>query len=214
MGSEPAPLRKLLASGKVKWARSTARTTAAAWGVAELRGRVVELAGRGASAVTTAAVLLVRDAQRIGEPALWVVRPDETFYPPDVAACGVDLDALAVVTVERDVDAWRAAEEALRSGAFGLVVLDRAPSAAMPIAVQVRLGNLARHHDAVLVCIAQGAAPRSSGSLAAVRGEAWWRRIAPGRFECGVRITKDKRADAAGGRRGFREECRGAPGLR
>src|SRR5437588_2807487 len=94
------------------------------WGLAALRGRLVEVSARGASAALTAAIEVVAEAQAEAEPVAWITLVDGSFYPPDVAANGVDLAALVVVRVRDVTAAARAAERVLRSGAFGLVVID------------------------------------------------------------------------------------------
>ena len=43
----------------------------------------------------------------------------------------------------------------LRSGAFGLVILDLGAAAEIPIAVQGRLVSVAQHHDAAVVAITE-----------------------------------------------------------
>lgn len=98
----------------------------AAWGLAALRGRLVELSARGATATLTTAMELVVEAQTQREPVAWLTLANGTFYPPDVAECGVDLAALVVVRAPDATAAARAAERILRSGAFGLVVIDLA----------------------------------------------------------------------------------------
>src|SRR5215475_7854103 len=119
------------------------------WGIDALRGRLVELSARGATATLTSAIDLVLEVQQADEPVAWVTLGNATFYPPDVAASGVDLAALAVVRVHDVVAAARAAERLLRSGGFGLVVLDLVGSALeLPIAHQGRLVTLAQTHDA------------------------------------------------------------------
>ena len=144
------------------------------WGLAALRGRLVELSARGAAATLTSAIDLVVEAQHAGEPVAWVTLGHATFYPPDVADSGVDLSALAVIRVHDIVAAARAAERLLRSGGFGLVVIDFAGSALdLPIAHQGRLVTLAQSHDAAIVCITEkpGDSP-SLGSLVSLRAEA------------------------------------------
>src|SRR5438445_10836474 len=96
----------------------------ARWGLGAFRGRLVELSARGATATLTAAAELVVEAQTQGEPVAWLALAAGTFYPPDVADTGVDLAALVVVRASDATSAARAAERLLRSGAFGLVVLD------------------------------------------------------------------------------------------
>lgn len=147
------------------------------WGLDALRGRLVELSARGATATLTAAIELVVEAQQAAEPVAWVTLGNATFYPPDVADSGVDLAALAVVRVHDALAAARAAERLLRSGGFGLVVLDFGGGGdqpvALPIACQGRLVTLAQTHDAAVVCLTEkpGEAP-SLGSLVSLRAEA------------------------------------------
>ena len=104
--------------------------TASSWGYAALAGRLAELSGTGATALLTAAFGLVLEAQQAGDPVAWVTSRTSSFFPPDAAEGGVDLEALAVVRAEDTVQAARAADQLLRSGGFGLVVLDLASDAA------------------------------------------------------------------------------------
>lgn len=163
------------------------------WGLPALRGRLVELSARGASATLTASIDLVIEAQRESEPVVWIMGPDGSFYPPDVADSGVDLAALTVVRVPDVASAVRAAERLLRSGAFGLVVIDLGALAEIPIAHQGRLVTLAQAHDAAVVCITDKTAEASSiGSLVSLRAEAL-RVRSHGGFELSLRVLKDKR---------------------
>jgi recombination protein RecA len=163
------------------------------WGLPALRGRLVELSARGASATLTASIDLVIEAQRESEPVVWIMGPEGSFYPPDVADSGVDLAALAVVRVPDVASAVRAAERLLRSGAFGLVVIDLGALAEIPIAHQGRLVTLAQAHDAAVVCITDKPADASSiGSLVSLRAEAL-RMRSQGGFELSLRVLKDKR---------------------
>lgn len=159
----------------------------------QLAGRLVELSGIGAVATLSAAVGLVIDAQVAGEPVAWISLPPTSFYPPDLADSGVDLDALVVVRAPEAVAAARAAERLLRSGAFGLVVLDLGADADVPMAHQGRLVSLAQQHDAAIVCLTEKATDAASlGSLVSLRVEALRQRGDDG-FLCTVRAVKDKR---------------------
>lgn len=181
----------------------------ASWALSEVAGRVVEVSGREAPACLTAAFALVLDAQRHGEAVAWVALPGSTFYPPDAARGGVDLRAVAVVRAPDPVGAAIAADELLRVGAFGLVVVDLGgTSAHVTPAVLARLSGLARKHDSAVVFLTRkGADDPSLGSLVSLRVEA--RR--PGRAGVEVRVLKDKRR---GPGRTHREVCHGPPGLR
>ena len=168
----------------------------AAWELNNLRGRLVELSARGANATLTCAIDLVLEAQHASEPVAWIMLASGSFYPPDVADSGVDLAALVVIRVPDAIAAARAAERVLRSGAFGLVVLDIHDSAQaqdISMAHQGRLVTLAQSHDAAVVCITDKTADTASlGSLVSLRVEALRVRTAND-FELTVRALKDKR---------------------
>lgn len=174
----------------------------ATWSLATLRGRLVELSARGATAALTTATELVLEAQRAEEPVAWIVpwSPDlgtGTFYPPDLADSGVDLAALVVVRAPTAVASARAAERLLRSGAFGLVVLDLTASSQerLPDQTLGRLVSLAQAHDAAIVCITEKTPDTGSlGSLVSLRAEALRARGGSGgEFEVTIRALKDKR---------------------
>ncbi|HUT76430.1 MAG TPA: hypothetical protein VM285_02025, partial [Polyangia bacterium] len=157
------------------------------------------------------------------EPTAWVGPASSLFYPPDAAEGGVDLDTLVVVRVPATADVTRAADRLLRSGAFGLVLLDiaapdetvdrgRAPYA-VPAPLLSRLLGLAIRHDAAVVLLTRRG--QAQGSLISLRVEA--RRI--GASGCGapaeglaveIRAVKDKRRLS-----GWTdlEACRPPPGL-
>lgn len=177
----------------------------------QLTGRLVELSAVGAVATLTAAVGLVLEAQTAGEPVAWIGLPPTTFYPPDLADSGVDLDALVVVRAPDPIAAARAAERLLRSGAFGLVVLDLGACGDVSMAHQGRLVSLAQQHDAAVVCITEKAADAASlGSLVSLRVEALRQRDDAG-FRCTLRALKDKRRGPGWS---LSEVLRGPAGLR
>ena len=155
-------------------------------------GRLLELSGDAegavASARTSAAVRVLRDAQRAGETAAWIQPRGGALYPPDLAACGIDLDALLVVHVPPAGNApvnasagtpqphalCKAAELLLRSGAFGIVIVDfthGAPPAGRE-AWQGRLLGLARQHSSHVVLLTEKSATADSlGTLIGARVE-------------------------------------------
>jgi recombination protein RecA len=169
------------------------------WGLAALRGRLVELSARGASATMTTAMGIVLEAQTVSEPVAWISAIDApasgTFYPPDAAESGIDLAALVVVRAPSNTAAARAAERLLRSGAFGLIVLDFGASHVdIPMAHQGRLVTLAQAHDAAVVCITEKSNETASlGSLVSLRAEALRGARSKDGFEISVRALKDKR---------------------
>jgi len=165
------------------------------WGMEALRGRLVELSARGASATLSAAFDLVLEAQRATEPVAWITLAATSFYPPDAADAGIDLAALVVVRASDATAAARAAERLLRSGAFGLIVIDLGSLANADIGMplQGRLVTLAQTHDAAVVCVTEKSADTPSlGSLVSLRAEAL-RAKGPHGLELSVRALKDKR---------------------
>jgi recombination protein RecA len=194
--------------------------------MSEVTGRLVELSGGGASAVLTAATKLMLDAQRMLEPVAWVGTDESSFFPPDVAQSGVDLAALVVVripTAEAKLPPLPiasllavAAERLLRSGAFGLVLIDLGGGAnkapALNQTLQSRLLGLAQRHQAAVLFMTEKAEESPTlGSLISLRahvGRIWLGRE---RFVCELRVRKDKRRGPIWSER---EECRGPLGLR
>jgi recombination protein RecA len=183
----------------------------ATWTVETFAGRLVEISGDRDGAALTLALRLVLEAQQRREPVAWIGRAERPFFPPDVADTGIDLAALPVVWAPDDVAAARAADLLVRSGAFGLLVLDLPPGARLALDVQTRLAGLARQHAAAIVCLTAKAADRPSlGGLVSVRAHAVRTGRDGGRFDCEARVIKDKRRGP-----GWRhaEVCLGPDGL-
>lgn len=178
-----------------------------------LAGGIAEISGPAPAAGCTAAARLIGQAQGRGEPAAWIAAGDSFFFAPDLQETGTDLDALPLVRVSGPLAGARAAEHLLRSGAFGLIILDlgrhggsfsgspgRSSSAStiLPIPVQVRLAALCRHHHAALLLLARapaGAPPVAS--FASLRAEGRVYKTAFDRFACRLQIVKDKRGGTA-----------------
>ncbi|MFB1490224.1 MULTISPECIES: recombinase A [unclassified Thiocapsa] len=181
------------------------------WGLATFRGRFAEVSGGEATAALTLTMGLVAEAQQCDEPTVWVTGRDSGFYPPDVAAVGIDLSALAVVWAQGALEAARAADLLLRSGAFGLVVLDLGADDDLPLAAQTRLAALAKKHETALLCLTRKGRERPSlGSLISLRADATRTGRAPPLFRCETLILKDKRQ---GPGRTHAELCHGPDGL-
>jgi recombination protein RecA len=190
------------------------------WRLDELAGRLVELSGERSSAQLTAAFGLVLEAQLCGDRAAWVTFEHSAFFPPDAAAGGVDVESLPVGRISNAPAAARAAEHLVRSGGFGLVVLDLSSAAdaarstksqALPVPMLTRLLGLARtHHAAVLVLTRKSPDISSLNSLISLRAEAQ-RSAREGGYDVRVRVLKDKRRAPGWD---HVETCRGSAGLR
>ncbi len=199
-------------------------------------GILSELVGGPRSANVSVACRRIRKAQAAGEFVAWVATHRDVFFPPDMAAAGIDLAALPVVwtgiagptgfpgsagepgltgtanlggssgraseprptgshgLTTHAGRAVRAAEQLLRSGAFGLIVIDLAKDLTLHSAGQGRLLRLAERHGAeVLILRRRREDGAYSGSLVAVRSESMREPVRSGVFRCTITNTKDKR---------------------
>ncbi len=139
----------------------------------------------------TWAMHLIWEAQRLQEPVAWIGVPGRTFYPPDAIANGVDPDALPVIQVSDGTQQLRAADHLLRSGAFGLIVIDGAPDCHLSNRVLSRLGPLARRHVTAVVCLVSAHA-RVDAAID-IRSQIEQLRLKDGRYRCRWRSLKDRR---------------------
>ncbi len=189
------PYKLLKDFGPVAACPASTRTgTPAEWCYTTFAGRFGEVSGGHDSAALTLVFRLVCEAQQQDEPVAWITSRKSLFYPPDAAKTGVDLASLAVVRAPDSLAAARSAEHLLRSGAFGLVVIDLGPVARLPLHVQARLNAQARQHNSALVCITEKSQQRPSlGSLVSLRAHAIKSRTRPARFRCEALMIKDKR---------------------
>lgn len=163
------------------------------WSLDHAAGRLVEVSGSTGSALLTLSFSLVREAQERGEPVGWVTSTESSFYPPDAARSGADLAALVVIRLPQQESLPRAGEKLLRSGAFGLIVLDLG-AGDIPMPLQTRLTGLAMRHHTALVCLtAKASKAFSLGSLVSLRVHAEKKRISRNLFACALKVLKDKR---------------------
>lgn len=105
------------------------------WGLPLLVGRLTEISGSGASGVLSCALGLVAEAQRnetrYGPPA-WVGSTGSLFFPPDAVRAGVSPERLVLLRLPSPAARFHAATSLVRSGAFGLVVVDLADPGRAP----------------------------------------------------------------------------------
>ncbi len=165
------------------------------WTWTTFSGRLTELSSGRANAALSLAVALVREAQLLGEPVAWIGRPGGSFFPPDAATCGVDLEALPVIHPRSALDSFRAADHLLRCGAFGLIVLDMPSRARMPMPVQTRLSSLAKKHETAMLCLTEKESQEPSlGSLVSLRAQVEREVDRSGKhYRCRAKVLKDKR---------------------
>lgn len=147
----------------------------------QLQGRLAELTG---PALLTVAVHLVLQAQACQEAVAWVGTRESSFYPPDLARAGVDLQSLAVLRLPEARAGPRAAARLLQSGGFGLVVLEA--TQALPMPLLTRTTGLLKKHRSVLLVLTR--TESKSGSLVSWRAHARYSHTT----EVVVHVLKDK----------------------
>lgn len=169
-------------------------------------GRLVELSSPspGAGACTSTAVSLLRRAQREGETTAWVQPRGGPLHPPDLHEAGIDLEALVVVHVpmtkgtEGAAGLCKAAELLLRSGAFGMVVVDlgalpAGARSASRTSWQGRLLGLSRQHESRVILLTEKPTHADSlGPLIGLRVEPRRTRRADGSFAVEPHVLKNK----------------------
>lgn len=193
------------------------------WSREALAGRLVEVSGAAASACLTAAASRVLEAQKARELVAWVSGTSSSFYPPDLARWGIDLEALVVVRVPcrrgrqrpdrgRACQLLAAATRLARAGAFGLLVVDLGPVRELPMADQARLAGLATRDGTIVLLLTRKRQDAPSlGSLVSLRVEAGRARGAGDGFWVRLRALKDKRRGPGWS---YEEHVDGPPGLR
>jgi recombination protein RecA len=170
-----------------------ARDAAEGFRLEALFGRAAELSSAGASAALSFAFRLVLEAQQSGEPAAWISATESIFFPPDAARIGVDLEALAVIRANTLARAAGAADLLMRSGGFGLVVMDLGAGNFLPGPSLMRLAGLAKKNGSALLFLTEKEERRPSlGSLISIRAQAKRAEKAGDRFRCELTILKDK----------------------
>lgn len=178
------------------------------------QGRLTEIARLPSGAQLTLAASCVVAAQVRGEPVAWLQQEGGSLFPPDLAESGVDLDALLVVHVPAKAGRaglCKAAELLLRSGSFGLVVIDlvgrvgqgagvAGVAGEIQLQAQSRLFGLAREHDSAVLLLSdapqqharQYVQQASLGPLVGLCIEPHRQRVSRGVFRIEPRARKDK----------------------
>ncbi len=121
------------------------------------RGRLTELVGPRAAGRTTLARRIVSQVLSAGR---WVAIVDATRTLAAQSWAGLG-DRLVVIRPHDPTRATWCADRLLRSGVFGLVVLDGAPIVPRPITF--RLSQLARDRDVALLVVGMGDTATSGG---------------------------------------------------
>ena len=172
--------------------REQERQEETAWSLSEVAGRLVEVRSVGPSSGLSFATDLVLEAQEQREPVVWITAGSGLVFPVDLARNGVDFDAFALVRMESPRDAAVAANLLLRSGAFGLLVLDLGADPWFPDALQHRLVRQAEEHHTAVICLSEAQRDaRALGSMVSLRAEVRRTRANEG-FHCILRAERDR----------------------
>jgi recombination protein RecA len=164
------------------------------WGMEAMAGRLIELSGASSSATFSVCACLIHQAQKRQRLVAWIEGAAASFYPPDFAACGIDVTALPVIRSGDTMEACSDADIAIRSGAFALVVLNLGSKARLSFKTQSRLASLSKHHNAAVVLLTRrNTRDYANGSLVSLRAITAKRRAGHNSFVCEVQIAKDKR---------------------
>jgi len=152
---------------------------------------------------------IVAEAQSRREQAVWIAGSASIFFPPDAALAGIDLACLPVVWAPGLRKSLLSAEILLRSGSFGLIVVDIGEDCRVQDSALGRLVKLAEIHAAALIFLTMKSnGEQSIGSMISLRAVVGQ----SGRcyFESEIEVTKDKRDKPAGMRR---TKYYGPPGM-
>ena len=183
-------LEQLVADGRI--ARGLPATATTDWGLQTFAGSLAELQDTSRCCALTLTAQLILEAQQQQEIAAWITGTASSVFPPDLAAVGVDLAALPIVRAGDFIMMIEAAEVLLRSGAFGVIVIDFAGRCRpLPLPLQKRLSGLARCHHCAVICLAP-MDEQVLGCLASIRAQAAHRREGR-RFHCCASMVKDRR---------------------
>ena len=123
----------------------------------DLVGRLVEVVGGPRSLALPWLADMTRQAHAAGETSVWLHTRESVPFPPDLAACGLQLERLPIVRLANLDEQLRAADVLLRSGAFGLCGLDATAMTARQLTPRAldnalgRLLGLCQKHSAALV---------------------------------------------------------------
>jgi len=187
-----------------------ASSAGSSWRFESLVGILAELSEEVPCGAASFTAEIVREAQECREPVAWVASADSVFFPPDFAARGIDLGALAVIRAGGQPESLTAAEWLARSGAVGLVIVDCGGRWSVSDSALGRLQKLAeRSQCAVLFLTRKPRRAPSLGSRISVRGCV--SRPGPRSLQVDIHTDRDKRAAAGPG---LHRRYHAPPGMR
>lgn len=160
------------------------------------QGQLSELSATRGQAYLSLLFDLIAQSQRRGEPAAWIGDRPTLFYGPDARHRRIDWEAVVLISLSSAQARAVAADQLLRSGAFGLVIIDLAGATAPHIGSPLmhRLAQWSRrHHSATLFINDITAESSALSSLLQRRVSARWSDVDAEQLVATYTITKDKR---------------------
>ena len=151
---------------------------------------MIEFSEAGAFGALSAVCTLMGQVQAKGEQIAWVETGKTLFFPPDLAFRGLDLEAISVILAPEVRAGLQGAQWLLRSGSFGLIVIDGI-SSAIDEAVLGRLARMAEDQRTAVVFLTRKKPTEPSlGTQLSLRGSIWLSSSG----ETMVQAVKDKRS--------------------
>src|SRR5690349_6461560 len=110
MSARPRPAQALADIPVFRAADLKTAPSGGSWAYESLVGVFAEVSEEAAAGALSFVAEIILQAQARNEPAAWVSVTESVFYPPDLAAGGSDLSALAVIRVGGQPESLTAAE--------------------------------------------------------------------------------------------------------
>jgi recombination protein RecA len=166
------------------------------WRFENLVGILSEVSEETACGALSFVTEVILDAQGRKELVAWVAGESSTWYPPDLANRGVDLAAVAVIRAGGQEESLTAAEWLVRSGAWGLVIVDADGEWKVSDSSLGRIQKLAERCQCAVVFLTRKApGVPSLGSRISLRGCV--SRNGPEQFHISIMTARDKRSNSS-----------------
>jgi len=162
-----------------------------------LSGQVVEFSGWRPTALITLSAGLMRACLKNRRECAWILCGPENehslFYPPDLASAGIDVERIPILPADSAARAFGLAERLLRSGAFGMIVLDLTLHHSIRSRLVGRVNALARSHESLVLCLTRRPPGQPSlDPMVFIHYHMESRRDDAGRFRASWHLRKDK----------------------
>jgi recombination protein RecA len=122
-----------------------------------LAGKVVEFSGWNQSACLSLTIPLILECQSGNKECAWILPSSEhggsLFFPPDFAEAGIACSRIPIVRSKNAQDSFAIAEKLVRSGGFGLVVLDLTEGKRVRASTIGRINSMTQRFKTLALCL-------------------------------------------------------------